>query len=475
MKPLYALFLAAALAARADNLYVDPANGDDAASGLSDATAFKTIAKAVKVAKPGDTIHLAKAEYHEQVFFYDKKSGEPGKPITLDGHEATINGAVPLDPKHWKEVSPGLWSAEAEDLFRNTMRPKDFKDRGWVDAVVGRFSFVFDGKLNRMNHSIKAPGVPWKKPEELKPGEWTYQEPESHLFGTYFIKIDPAKKLTDSKIELPMINSAVQIHGDVRHLVIKNLTVTHVINDGFALTVGNEPESKVRDILFENIRAVECCDDGLSAHGDCEVRVDGFEAVGCGTGIATCGTSVNTRVVTRDIHGVDLLFIFGTHVVSNSTISCHGNASPVLLQAMTTNHTCSVALENVALVGDKTGTERARTVRVDERCKLEMRRVTATDLSFTSAKDSVLAIRDSVISGGTRITVSEGGKWEADGNLYDLESLRVGQGNWTIADFEKSRAATGQDAASRWMKLEPGKLPDQSKGADPALLPAPVP
>jgi hypothetical protein len=184
---------------------------------------------------------------------------------------------------------------------------------------------------------------------------------------------------------------------------------------------------------------------------------------------------VNTRVVTRDIHGADLSFYYGTHVVSNSTIYCHGNASPVLLQAATTNDTCSVTLENVALVGDRAGTERARTVRVYERCKLELRRVTATDLSFISAKDSTLAIRDSVISGGSRITVPAGGKWEANHNLYDLESLSVGQESWKISGFEAYKTATGQDADSRWMKLEHGKPLDENKGADPLLLPSPAP
>jgi hypothetical protein len=61
------------------------------------------------------------------------------------------------------------------------------------------------------------------------------------------------------------------------------------------VTVGNDPAKTVRDIVYENIRAVECCDDGLIAHGDCEVTVNGFEAAGCGTGIASSGSSVKVR------------------------------------------------------------------------------------------------------------------------------------------------------------------------------------
>ena len=58
-----------------------------------------------------------------------------------------------------------------------SLRPKDMASEASVDATVGRVSFIFDGKLNRMNHSIKAHGVPWKKTSDLQPGEWTYQEP----------------------------------------------------------------------------------------------------------------------------------------------------------------------------------------------------------------------------------------------------------------------------------------------------------
>jgi hypothetical protein len=50
----------------------------------------------------------------------------------------------------------------------------------------------------------------------------------------------------------------------------------------------------------------------------------------------------------------------------------------------------------------------------------------------------------------------------------------VGGSSWAVADFDAYKMATSQDALSLWMKLEPGKISDKSKGADPALLPKPV-
>ena len=67
----------------------------------------KTIHEAIKVAQPGDTIHLQPIVYRDYAGFYGKK-GAPGKPITLDGHGATLEGSDPIDPAQWKEVSFSL-------------------------------------------------------------------------------------------------------------------------------------------------------------------------------------------------------------------------------------------------------------------------------------------------------------------------------------------------------------------------------
>lgn len=57
-----------------------------------------TIAQAIKAAMPGDTIHLEPKVYRDYAGFYAKQ-GEPGKPITLDGHGATLEGSDPLNPE----------------------------------------------------------------------------------------------------------------------------------------------------------------------------------------------------------------------------------------------------------------------------------------------------------------------------------------------------------------------------------------
>ncbi len=79
----------------ADTYYVDVRN--DGASDKNPGTKerpFKTVARAVKTVKPGDTIILREGIYRESL--YPRKSGLPGKPITLkaaEGQRAILSGS----------------------------------------------------------------------------------------------------------------------------------------------------------------------------------------------------------------------------------------------------------------------------------------------------------------------------------------------------------------------------------------------
>jgi hypothetical protein len=124
-------------------LHVNPTTGNDANDGRS--APVKTIARAIKLAQPGDTIHLAPARYKESAVFANKL-GEPDRPITLDGHGAVLDGAEPLNAADWRMTAPGL--------YRNDhllpMNP----------AILMRWFFVFDGKMNHMSRTSKGPSAP---------------------------------------------------------------------------------------------------------------------------------------------------------------------------------------------------------------------------------------------------------------------------------------------------------------------------
>ena len=96
---------------------------------------------------------------------FNNRAGEAGKPITLDGHGATLDGSEDLNPDDWPEIAPGL--------FRNDHLLR------LDDAVIQRWFFLWDGKMNHMGRTSKGLRPDFKKPEDLQPGEWTFIKDDS--------------------------------------------------------------------------------------------------------------------------------------------------------------------------------------------------------------------------------------------------------------------------------------------------------
>ncbi len=294
-----------------------------------------TIHAAIKAAQPGDTIHLEPKVYRDYAGFYLKK-GEQGKPITLDGHGATLEGSDPIDPAKWREVSPGLFAND--DLLP-----------GLSDAAIGRWFFLFDGKMQLMGRTSKGRSAALKKPEELQAGEWTFvkdasreKPPSKAIYGTFYLKLAAGQSLAEAKVFAPMRSAGVQFGGDNAHLVIKNLTATHPYNDGFNI------HGDCRDVVFENIRAIECGDDGISAHESAQYRVDGFISIGNSTGICDTGTAQTSynRVFIADCIGFDLYFLDnGRYKLTNAVIFSKAQ-NPFTVTSREDQH-CELEMDNV--------------------------------------------------------------------------------------------------------------------------------
>lgn len=322
----------------------------------------KTIHEAIKLAQPGDTIHLESKFYRDYVGFHGKK-GEPGRPITLDGHGATLEGSDPLDPAQWQEVSPGLFAAD-------NLLPQ------LSDAVIGRWFFLFNGKMQLMNRTSKGRSASLKKPEDLQLGEWTFikdptreKPPSKQIYGTFYIKLAPGQKLAEANISIPVRSAGVQFTGDNAHLVIKNLTATHPYNDGFNI------HGDCRDCVFENIRAIECGDDGISAHESAQYRVDGFVSIGNSTGICDTGTaqtSYTNLFLARNV-AFDLYFLdHGRYSVTNALVL--SSAQNPFTTTGRENGDCRLTLENVLLrrlVEPRLGTIALNSIVTGKRCTFE--------------------------------------------------------------------------------------------------------
>jgi len=359
-----------------------------------------TIHHAIKLAAPGDTIHLEAGKvYRDYAGFYGKK-GEPGKPITLDGHGATLEGSDPLDPAQWREVSPGLFAAD--ELLPNLS-----------DAVIGRWFFLFDGKMQLMGRTSKGRSEPLKKPEDLLPGEWTFvkdpsreKPPSKQIYGTFFLKLAPGLALADAKIAVPVRSAGVQFSGDNAHLVIRNLTATHPYNDGFNI------HGDCRDVVFENIRAIECGDDGISAHESAQYRVAGFVSIGNSTGICDTGTARTSyrNVFIADCVGFDLYFLDEGRYTLTDALILSRSQNPFVVTGRATGD-CRLTLENVhlrRLVEPRLGNIAARAVVEGKRCTFE-----GLDLKVTGSA----AWKNSLINGRPSETGATGADLESFSEL----------------------------------------------------------
>ena len=435
----------------AADIHVDPNLGDDSADGS--VSALKTIAAAIRQAKPGDSIHLKPdTVYRDWAAFFDK-SGEPGRPITLDGHGATLDGCDPLDPGGWVEIEPGLF--RNDDLMPLT------------DAIIDRWFFVMDDHLNRMQRCSKGPSQPLKMPQELQPGEWTFiKDPDrtktartGYIFGSFWIQLPVNVSLLEAMIEVPIRTAGVLIRGTSSHLVIRNLTSTRPYNDGFNL-------SDSKDILLENIQAINCGDDGISAHGHCRYSVKGFRSIGNATGICDTGTSETTydEVLIRNCIGFDLFFLdSGIYTVRNAQVISSAAQAFYLLGREAPAEPCRVTLENVLIRREGIASE----VRVSTNCLLKAQHLTLLNLDV-QATGGTIELSQSFIGG--EIPVAEvqsddapadqsrkpnlhlwkDATWRGNGNWYDLSSVRVDRVTYSKSVFNAFIQAVAAEQGSRW-------------------------
>lgn len=301
------LHLAAFGTLKANNYYVDVVGGNNANTGAR-TSPLKTIAKAVSLTHAGDTVTIIKVNFpiHELIGIY-KKSGAPGKPITIDGQGNLFTGAEKLNPADWKQVRPGV--------YRNDhLLPGLKAGLPSTDATMMRFFMRWNGQMNRMGRSCDGDLPPFVDTASLKLGQWTYVESQT----AFYIAIDPNRKLEDYNIEIPTRQNGVALGDTCNHWIIKNINIEHVINDGFNI------HGHAEDVTFEHITATECGDDGISAHEDCSIVVRDFISRRNSTGL--CHGEYNVTCVAENMlleenYGYNLLLRNGTDTFTNCTIS----------------------------------------------------------------------------------------------------------------------------------------------------------
>ena len=283
-------------------IYVDYKTGKASNPGTKEAP-YSTVARALKNVSPGDTIYILPSDQPiRDNIQVTNVCGTAEAPVTIDGMNNIFLGTNPLTPKDWKEVSPGVYKKEMKT------------GRNWAS----RFFMTFNGHINRMGRLQKAgsAGAKFKKPEELAPGEWTIVEkdmvdakgPHKQYNFDFIVRLpEGAKSLEDSGVEEPNIfkNGGVNLRGKCRHLVLRNIIVKNFFNDGYNI------HGDVEDVHFENIAAVDCGDDGISAHESCKLTGKNMVFIGCSTAVCHIAsvTSSQENIYFERISGREFFFL----------------------------------------------------------------------------------------------------------------------------------------------------------------------
>jgi len=319
--------------------------GDDAKGG-SQAAPFKTILHAVKAAGAGDTVHLVPGDqpWRESVVFnthptWYHKGGEPGKPLTIDGHGSWISGADLFPSKDWKKEEDGVWShtgmaysgimviegrLEGQVTDMDVLEPGELCYQGWANRLYYRVrdnrspmpaieigqpdgTFIniaptdwqYAGRpgINRYCGTTPKPDIikapTWIKIDgkesslvkaraRLAPGKFTVAD------KTLFFLPPVGKSPAEMKIEASVRTNGITIAGSTSHVIIRNFNVRHVYDDGYNIHGG------CKDISFYNCNAEDCADQGFSSHDDCETLVDGAVYTRCEDGVLDVNRSNST-------------------------------------------------------------------------------------------------------------------------------------------------------------------------------------
>lgn len=384
--------------------------------------AYRSIQSAINAAQPGDVIKLEPkaAPYNETVVFRNK-SGTVEQPIILDGQGATLNGSQPLKAAEWEKTETGA--------YRST---SFWENNKLANSAVGRFYFIMNDSANRMGRSAKGNSGRFKAVADLKPGEWTYDVKEK----IFYILPPTGQSIED--VRAPLRSNGVAINGDCENLVIRNITATHVWNDGFNI------HGRSRNIRFENISAVECGDDGISAHGDCHISVDGFVSRRNSTGMCHINQSQsdNRNLTLEDNLGYSIYLLDDSkHTIKDTVVrSTRGTAFHATRKT-------EVTMSDVLFIGE---TLEQVGLLVNADAQVTARNISIWNLPLT-IEGAAMRLQDSVIGGKENsFHIAPTASWNADNNLWDVSEIKHDSVVYQRNSFPAYVRASGQDIKSRW-------------------------
>jgi hypothetical protein len=241
----FCLALAFGSATQARDIYVNNLAGDDRYSGdLPDNSAgavgpVRTIAKATRIAGPGDRIVLAATDepYRETVSLVGQKHSESGlSPLVLAGNGAILDGSLPVPSFAWEQF--------AGDVYR--FRP---------DRLAHQQLFI------KGRPALRRPATSWYGVvPQLEPLEW-------NLTGGYiYFRTEPGQIPDAYQPSYAALQTGITLYH------VRGVEVTNLVVQGFQLD-GINAFDAATDIRLIGVTARGNGRSGISVGGSSRVEI----------------------------------------------------------------------------------------------------------------------------------------------------------------------------------------------------------
>lgn len=226
------------------------------------------------------------------------QGGTAEKPALFDGNGMVIDLGIDVTNHSWRKEGD-IWTSTTA-----IAGPKPIQPGMHTALFLDEVPITLAKKLppGKMLH------------DHLRPGQCTADDAGLISFRW------PKDKMPDAaRIIIPPKGNVSCVTIACSHVVVKNITATHAANDGFNIHGG------FVGIRLENIRALSNCDEGISAHDDVQMDVDGAEIAWNGSsvgGVADVDRSITTykNCQVHDNVGAAFKFFGKSHSVSDTVI-----------------------------------------------------------------------------------------------------------------------------------------------------------
>ena len=236
------------------------------------------------------------------------QGGTADKPAVFDGMGMVIDLGVDVTDHAWKKDGE-VWTSSAPLSGAQPMAAGQFTGL-FVDQVP--ITISRDGAAAR--------GIPYSKghryavPSALQPGQMGCTEA-----GLIYFRWPKGKVPGKGRVFAPPKAGTSCVTIDCSHIIVRNVTAVRAANDGFNI------HGQLVGIRFENVRALSNADEGISAHEEVRMDVDGAEIAWNGSfdaGVADVGKST-TNYKNCEVHdnvGAAFKFYGQSHSVTDTLI-----------------------------------------------------------------------------------------------------------------------------------------------------------